>query len=371
MTTSLSPFLPALTGLRFVAALHVVLYHALRPLVVDASDPLARLVANGPAAVTLFFVLSGFVLVYGVVDDQRLAARRFLVARFARIAPVYLLALAVALPIGIAARARGVVDDPLGALSLLLVATGLQAWVPQAALRWNPPAWSVACELFFYALLPLLLPALARIRRPMLLALTTSIWLLGLLAPIAYLVLDPDGLHGPRPGDEGLWLHVVQFNPLLRLPDFVVGVVAGLYWRRGGRLPAVVVPVAVVVSVVLTALPQVPRLLLHNGLLAPLFAVLIVGLAGGQGLLARLLSTAPLRRLGDASYALYLLHVPAIIWAMALTKQATLDPARAVVVVLATIPLAIIVHSVVERPGRDWLKARLMPPSVRPPTPLS
>ena len=69
MTTSASPSpaYPALTGLRFFAAAHVVVYHAFRAGLVDGSlvqaHPLvAAFAAAGPPAVTLFFVLSGFVL---------------------------------------------------------------------------------------------------------------------------------------------------------------------------------------------------------------------------------------------------------------------------------------------------------------------
>ena len=356
------PSLPALTGLRFFAALHVVLYHALRPVLRHADDPLSSVLAAGPAAVTLFFVLSGFVLVHSVAAVEHVPVRPFFVARFARIAPLYALALVVVVPLGLAARARGLVTDPLGAWSLVLVGAGLQAFVPDAALRWNPPAWSASCELFFYALLPFALPLLARLRTRGTVIVATAAWLLGLAAAVLYLVVDPDGLHGPQPGDEGFWLHVVQFNPLLRLPDFVVGVVAGLWWRRGGRLPpsttAWAVLAAIMATVVVAGIPQMPRLLVHNGLLAPLFAVIIIALAAGTGPLTSLLSSPPLQRLGDASYGLYLLHVPVMMWAMALRKGA-LEPAVAVVVVLTTIPLALVLHALVEAPLRRVVRERL------------
>ena len=358
--------LPALTGLRFFAALHVALYHAVRPLLRHADDPLTSLMAAGPAAVTLFFVLSGFVLVHSATDVDHVPLRPFLAARFARIVPVYLLALVLVVPLGIAARARGLVVDPLGGWSLALVATGLQAFVPDAALRWNAPAWSVSCELFFYALLPFVLPLLARLPRRALARSATVAWVLGLVAPVLYLVVDPDGLHGPQPGDDGLWLHVVQFNPLLRLPDFIVGVVVGWWWRRGGRLPTSSLSwaalAAIFGTVVVAGVSAVPRLLVHNGLLAPLFAVMILAFATTSGPLTSLLSSAPAVRLGEASYALYLLHVPAMMWATAAHKG-RLEPAVAVVVVLATIPVGLVLNVLFERPLRGWLRSKLMPTS--------
>jgi peptidoglycan/LPS O-acetylase OafA/YrhL len=57
---------------------------------------------------------------------------------------------------------------------------------------------------------------------------------------------------------------------------------------------------------------------LHNGLLAPLFALLIVSLAAGAGPLAWCLGTRPAMALGEASYSLYVLHVPLLIlWSKA------------------------------------------------------
>ncbi len=349
--------LPALTGLRFLAAFHVVIYHALRPVVVDESGPLARFAAAGPVAVTLFFVLSGFVLswVYGpAVDDKRAFAR----ARFARIAPVYWLALLVALPIGAAARSKGIVTDALGARSLLLVATGLQAWVPPAALRWNPPAWSLSCELFFYALFPFVLPLLHRRMSARAGALAAgAVWLAGLALPIVYLALDPDGLgHAPRIVDEGSWLNAVKLSPLARLPDFLVGVAAARFFVDGRRVPAWATLVALAVTVAVPASGLVPSLVVHNGLLAPVFVVVVMGLAGGGGPVARALSAKPMRLLGDASYALYLLHVPVFLWALALLHVRELPPATALAAGVIAVPLSVAVLVFVERPLRARLR---------------
>lgn len=349
--------LPALTGLRFLAAAHVVVYHALRPVLVDAAPGPAAIAASGASAVTLFFVLSGFVLVH--VYGHQVEARPFWGARFARLAPLYWAALLLALPIGAIARARGVVSDPLGPASLALVATGLQAWVPPAALRWNPPAWSLSCELFFYALFPLLARVLGARSARVAFAAGAAVWLVGVALPVAYLAVDPDGLGTPRITDEASWLNAIKLSPLARLPDFVVGVVAGLLVRTGARLPRGLGPAALALTLLLAASGVVPALLLHNGLLAPLFAVVVCWLAVDGGPLARLLSTRPLQLLGEASYALYLLHVPLFLWAMALTRQTTLPPTHALVVGALAVPVAMLAHLLLERPLRRWLRARL------------
>src|SRR5438067_1929482 len=84
--------LPALTGLRFLAALVVVIDHT-------GYGPLAAMVAPfGGVAVTLFFILSGFILTYTYTRNGTAVHggwRAFYIARIARVYPLYLLGCAV------------------------------------------------------------------------------------------------------------------------------------------------------------------------------------------------------------------------------------------------------------------------------------
>src|SRR4051812_19791262 len=134
------PQLPALTGLRFVAALGVVFYHFGAPVL--PSGPLQALGAGGAAGVTCFFVLSGFVLAYTYLpagsNGLRGTARAFYLARLARIYPAYLLALLCGL-------GPALWSPPLSHMRLLAPLTGLvgldtvtltQAWLPFARSIW-------------------------------------------------------------------------------------------------------------------------------------------------------------------------------------------------------------------------------------------
>ena len=158
------PTIDALTGLRGVAAMWIVLYHyavQLRPFLpeIGVADPLIR---QGHLAVDLFFVLSGFVLAYNYVDrlatwDAR-EARRFIVLRLARIYPVHLATLLAVTLMVVAAQAAGAGDamraDKYSAGDFVLNLLLVHAWVAEPTLSWNYPSWSISPEMFAYLLFP-------------------------------------------------------------------------------------------------------------------------------------------------------------------------------------------------------------------------
>src|SRR5262245_35048532 len=137
MTLEPSKQIRTLTGLRFLAALHVVVFHFGQK---RFHGLVGGLVSSGYTAVSLFFVLSGFVLAYTYGQrhaGRGLDRRTFWVARFARIYPLYVLALVIALPFYLRDGRPG------GWLEPLLVVCLAQAWLPGAAVAWNGPAWSL------------------------------------------------------------------------------------------------------------------------------------------------------------------------------------------------------------------------------------
>src|SRR5690242_18897656 len=93
--------LPALTGVRFLAAAQMVVLHYGLQNMVGSPDWLRAMVGAGGVGVQLFFVLSGFILTYTyqAQDGLRGTWRRFWWARFARIYPLYLLSLVVLVPL--------------------------------------------------------------------------------------------------------------------------------------------------------------------------------------------------------------------------------------------------------------------------------
>src|SRR5271156_476612 len=96
--------LPALTGLRFVAALCVVLAHGAAFMTnIPAGDPLWRIYLMSLASIgmTLFFVLSGFVIHYNyceqIIKFRGRGIANFFVARVARLYPLYFVGVVLSL----------------------------------------------------------------------------------------------------------------------------------------------------------------------------------------------------------------------------------------------------------------------------------
>ena len=360
--------LPQLTGLRFLAAGSVVLFHLHRYSLGGAPEAVQRVAAYGNAAVGLFFILSGFILTYTYLGSESpLENRRFWFARLARIYPVYLLTLLIAAPVDIRSElsTASVHELPKLLASLLSTPILMQAWIPQVALSWNAPGWSLSAEAFFYAVFPFVAPRLMRVTVRAATLDLVALWVAALAAPIAYGLVFPDRVSAAGPSSDP-WLLLIAYNPLPRLPEFLFGIIlARLYLARPrGATPALNGMLSVAALAVLVGLwilvPNLPFLLVNNGLFDPLFALLIYGLATETGLIARVFSTRSIVFLGGASYSLYLLHWPALEATFDLAhrtglSQTVLEFGYAAGIMIA----ACVIFRVVEQPARIALRARL------------
>lgn len=290
--TSAGGRLPSLTGLRFAAAFlvfgfHLGVVHLFRP--GSSGDAVVgHAFGHGAIGVSFFFILSGFVLTWSARPGQ--GARRVWRNRAAKIYPNHLVTALLALVVVSGTGVATVVPN------LLLV----QAWSPRPEVYFglNTPAWSLSCEAFFYLCFPLLLPLVNRIAEDRLwlasAALVAAVWgipllTLGWSTPTAY------------------WF--VYVFPPSRIAEFCLGMVLARTVRAGRwvRVPvwsAVVLLVAAYVSI-----GYLPERVGYVAVTAVPLALLIGGLAeqdarGRRTLWARDWAI----RLGEISFAFYLLH---------------------------------------------------------------
>jgi len=124
--------LPSLTALRFFAAFWVFCFHSF--LWMGDRSVVADLSSVGYAGVSVFFVLSGFILSYNYLGSD-FTLKEFWAARAARIAPVYWLTLLLAFP----PLLRNLMIGRLSpSVSVIAAPVFLQSWFPVPQI-WNTP----------------------------------------------------------------------------------------------------------------------------------------------------------------------------------------------------------------------------------------
>lgn len=355
------PDLHALTGLRFAAAVAVVLVHlrghlaALLPATAHADPALSA----GVLGVDLFFVLSGFILGYHYLDAfPRVGPRAwgaFLRHRLARIYPLHVATLALlALFVGLMALSGRGMEEPqsygLRDLAANLMLT--QCWTfGECAITWNGPAWSLSAEWFAYLCFPALAVGVRRLRPggPVLLALAATV--------LAQLVITQ------LAGLEGGLSRIVG--------TFTMGVLLAKLHLDGvprARWDAVALWAAGSATVMAMALSTAGR---SPGPVIPLFGLLVLALANSpDGVLSGLLGSARMRFWGQASYGLYLTHalvltVGAEFIRLEVVAAAGL-PVRAGLVtgyVVAMLVVAAAAYTEIEVPWRRLLRGRRLVPA--------
>jgi peptidoglycan/LPS O-acetylase OafA/YrhL len=393
------PRLSELTSLRFFAALHVMFFHAYAMRAITVNGWLRQMSSIGYVGVSLFFVLSGFILVYTYAGAPMVPAG-FWRARFARVYPAYLFSLLFSAPFFFYGATH--LQVPFFAwashhmkLASFLPLLLLQSWVPPGAMSWNPVAWSLSVEALFYFLFPFLLPLLAKLSRGALLGVASLCWAVGLSVTGWYALTNPDHLTAIDADQlNAFWLNVIKFFPLMRLPEFILGMATGLIFLKSRTLanPAAAKPAAsrgplaaglLAVGALVGAAAaifsaQIPFAILHTALLAPAFAAMVYGLAL-QPKWTTFLRWSPLVLLGNASYSFYLLHSTIMgMYFFGSTGQLTHTSFAGIVGAFALVTIAsLLVFRFIEEPARRKLRGKTLrknpetPPELAGSTPVA
>jgi len=373
----------ALTGLRIVAALWVVLFH-FRPMLGDAGpdfrDALAPVLNCGAQGVDLFFILSGFVLTWNYLDRMgrswsTRATLHFLWLRLARVWPVYLVTLHLAALWVIFTLHVGHVPSPdagqLTAISyvrqILLVQLWFQPFFDDSS--WDGPAWSISAEWLAYLLFGVLVLVIlgmkqaTRARSLMLLAFAAS------LPPVVMLLASG---HFYTPWS---WLPRI-------VTQFVAGALACAAVRRlqltdrarrvAGYLALFLLIAMVGVLYWFDAHPIAG--VVENdsgGVVDVLFVPLVITLAIGIGSLPRVLATRVMVYGGHISFCLYMVHeLLHTVWGWAVEEfnlRPQDNPWKWNVIGLLAIALlaSSLLYHLVEEPARRWMRRMV---NVRPVT---
>lgn len=314
---------PDIQGLRAIAVLLVVAYHAGLP------------VPGGFIGVDVFFVISGFVIT-GMLQREwvrhgRIDFRNFYLRRFRRLTP------ALAVMVSFTTLAAAFILSPLGPqqtaaqtavgallLSANFVIANTTGGYFDAPAETNPllHTWSLSVEEQFYLLFPALIAfgwAMARRRRglaalPQLLVMC--------LAALSFSLVVADGTVSGLP--EFMFGF---YSPFSRVWEFAVGCTLALWGVRDRRprlrggasiFGLLLLGVAAWTIDASTPFPSTWTLLPVVGT-----ALLLVGGGDTTHRISRLLSAPAMVRVGDWSYSIYLWHWPLIVFAGLLWPSAT------------------------------------------------
>ena len=338
---------PALDGLRGVAVAVVVAFHA-------------NWLKGGYLGVDVFFVLSGFLITRLLLDEHqrrgRIDLKRFWKRRARRLLPALLVVIAVA---AVAERARGRIDGPaggridvLGALTYttnwLRLRSGAGYWANFGGPSLLDHTWSLAIEEQFYVIWPLVVIVLLRAvkrRGARVLTLATLTAVAAAWSIIAF--------------NRSLDASRVYMGTDTRAVALLAGAtVAALYAWRTVRSTLLNQALAVAATGFLVSsfvtLSGTALRTYHGGLLAcSIAAALVIGAAAmaRPPLLARPLTWAPLRYLGERSYGIYLWHWPIMVGFG--VAKAPLSPTwRRLVAIALSLAAAELSYRVVEQPIR-------------------
>ena len=389
-------FIRQLTGIRFIAAAWVLLYHLQGPLnVIGLGDVpvFSDVLRIGRLGVDLFFALSGFILTHTYLTRMgpRFQVRqtgRFLWLRLARIYPVHLVMLVVA-GVAVIAQAR-VTGTELNrtwftATDFIKQLFLVQEWGPDPQRGWNFVAWSLSMEWLAYLFFPFLVLVFFLLFRRGSTLLLVAAWI-AVLTPLVWY-----GLGTQDPYYTGGWGSTIRV-----MTEFTAGAITYLIVRRlipdGALDPSVRVErVATMLSFVLPLLVVLAAVFLANWdaaqppmrelgedaeplppyfhlVLVPLLIAWIGSLALARRGMARWLATSTLVLGGFISYSLYMTH---LVWfglwragmsALGIDGGWTYAVAT-IVLIVGALAIAYGMWRWVEEPAREWMRARI---GVRP-----
>ncbi|SFP74850.1 Peptidoglycan/LPS O-acetylase OafA/YrhL, contains acyltransferase and SGNH-hydrolase domains [Hymenobacter arizonensis] len=356
------PYYPALTGLRAIAAYLIFFLH-FRP-ALDA-EWVQAIFSHFYVGVSMFFVLSGFVIATRYQGNVRLSRSwwwAYFWRRVARIYPAYLLLNGMVLaqlywpiPAG-----KGLNTVMLVFLSQSLL-RGFSSTLKYVGL---PQGWSLTVEECFYFSAPLLL-AWQRWGRRGLVGFTASVLGIGLL--LTYWCIGRPALHG----FFGSYYHLFNYTFFGRVFEFVIGVGLARWWvaraatTAAGQWPWRTLAGLMLMSLTVGILAWLqPPMNFYDGLLQPgaialnnlIFpagvALLLAGLLAEISWLRTILASRLMQFLGRSSYFFYLVHISTLsLWWAKAFGPATNSGWR----FLATVAIAAVGYQFIEEPLRRWV----------------
>jgi peptidoglycan/LPS O-acetylase OafA/YrhL len=327
-------------GLRAVAVLAILAFH------LDLTG-----FTGGYVGVDVFFVISGYVILRGILPDLesgRFSLADFYIRRIRRILPALLVVLAATLTAGFIMLSPAEIEELAGS-ALATTAFGanfffhdrIHYFANFAYMRPLLHMWSLGIEEQFYIIVPLAIAGLMRLRGVG----PGRVLAVLAIASLGYSLIAPAAVSEKH----------AFYMPMARFWEIAIGgcvAVAERRWRllRTGSGPVAALGLlAIAASVVLLDSKSGGHQWVVVAVLGA--AGVIIGNAQNRGLAAALLASRPAVAVGRISFSVYLVHWPLIVfWQLCVLRP--LLPYEQVVIAILTLSAAALLYAAVETPMR-------------------
>lgn len=343
-----------LTSLRFIFALMVLLSHC-----ISISSSFDRpIFQEGFVGVSFFFALSGFIISYRykkAFAEQSMSKGKFWVGRIARIYPLHLVTLCIAVLLHLEIW-QNITKEILHLLPNLFL---VQSFIPEHSFYYsfNSPSWSLCCEFLFYALFPFLVQWLGSLRK---LLLVLGIFVGIILIGMAY-----------TPEDQTIVNTIWYVNPIFRLCDFLIGMLLfelyerykdfSISYKKASLFEGIAIIIFLLFYLSANAFSIVYRASSYYWI--PVSLIVFV-FALQRGCISKLLRNRVLVYLGEISFGVYMFHFLVldvfirVVARMGLKLSASLSFA---IVLLITLLVSSLSFHYFEKPANRWVKKKSYP----------
>ncbi len=294
--------LNSLTSLRFIAAFGVFLhhFHVLKESNNNIIKFFSSVLYEGFVGVTFFYILSGFIISYSYKkhrEKEVFKTSDFLFNRIARLYPVHILTLFVAIYFYIPSYNYGLIHLDQFVYNALLLQSAIPD--PQYFFSFNGVSWSVSTEMFFYIAFIFLVTLNNR---------QLQIFFCAVLALIIYhMTTVPDTARFVG------WTYYI--NPAFRVIDFMAGMLlfrlydTGKFTVKDNLATAMEVgSLIILVAAMAYGMENVGMKYRYDIFYILPMAIVVYVFAFGKGVISRAISWKPIVFLGEASFSLYMIH---------------------------------------------------------------
>ena len=374
-------YLPALTGIRFFAIFHIFMFHLVslygseKPEGMenmlagfkDAPQTLVVFASNGWISTSLFFLLSGFILAYlywGEDGQLTTTRRRFWLLRAARIYPIHLIVMTLILLMQVPWYLGQ--DMPLSTLvpSALATVALVQAWVPPWIPLWSWPTWTISALVFLYLIMPWLMTTLSRLSRRQMIIALVAMPFVSIIPTLAYAARQAAG----APWSMNVDMFVAN-TPLFWVPYFAAGMLMTRIFSLSRFEPTRSNPswfawgdAAFIVVIAIGCTPGIEQPLkffIRQGLLMPFFIIMLLDLARGRGLMARIFSLPGTGFLGETGYSIFIWQSIVLMFTyVSLMAMPAIGPYQIWIAIALIMALAIPSTYLIEKPIARFIRRK-------------